>query len=187
MAITGYRKNLVDWNETGNNSKLKISQANIKKENDLKEECKACYIDSGVPLPKDIVKSMIVTLHDIRNSSSPREKEKRKAKNADASAAVSALRKKRKDPNQYLDEAKQVASKGIDASVKRKSAKETALRKRGAVSDPTNPLTKTDQVTFKKLKGREENVLLMYLLCVRRRMTQTRNWTNPSKPGLTLF
>ena len=80
MAITGYRKNLVDWNETGNNSKLKISQANIKKENDLKEECKACYIDSGIPLPKDIVKSMIVTLHDIRNSSSPREKEKGKRK-----------------------------------------------------------------------------------------------------------
>jgi hypothetical protein len=66
MTISGYRETLVDWNETGNNSKLNNSKANIKKEIVLIAKCEAHYEEAGVPLPKDIVTSMTVTLCKIR-------------------------------------------------------------------------------------------------------------------------
>ena len=153
MAITGYRKALVDWNATGNNSKLKISRANIKKETDLLEKCKACYRDDKVPLPKDIVTSVIVTLRKIRDTT---HKEKTDARNSVSNAARSDLRKKSKDPDQHLDEAEQVTFKNMKASDKKINAKESELRKRSAHPNSTKPLTETEQVAFKKLKAHDK-------------------------------
>jgi len=152
MAITGYRKGLVDWNATGNNSKLKLSKANIRRETDLIEKCKACYRDDGVPLPKDIVASIILTLRKIRNASTFKVKDD--ARNAVATAARSDLRKKARDPNQYLDEAEQVAYKNDRASMSKTIAKGTELRKRDA--DPKQHLDKADQARMKKLKVHDD-------------------------------
>ena len=66
MTVSGFKVTLFNWNETGNNSKLKLSKANIKKQTVLIEECEAHYEEAGVPLPKDIVTSMTVTLCKIR-------------------------------------------------------------------------------------------------------------------------
>ena len=109
MTITGYRKTLVNCNETGNNSKLKLSKANIKKEKDSIEKCEACYRADGVPLPKDIIRSIILTLRKIRDAATYKVKDD--ARNAVATAARSDLRKKGKDPNYYMEEAEQVAYK----------------------------------------------------------------------------
>ena len=58
MTLFGLRKTLVDWNETGKNSKLKLSRGNIKKETVLIAKVKAHYKAAGVPIPKDIVRSV---------------------------------------------------------------------------------------------------------------------------------
>ena len=115
MTISGYRETLVDWNETGNNSKLNNSKANIKKEIVLIAKCEAHYEEAGVPLPKDIVTSMIVTLRKIRNAATYKVKDD--ARNAVANSARSDLRKKGKDPDQHLDEAEQVAFEKDRASI----------------------------------------------------------------------
>ena len=134
MAITGYRKNLVDWNETGNNSKLNNSKANIKKEIVLIAKCEAHYEEAGVPLPKDIVTSMTVTLCKIRMAATYKVKDdaRNDVSNAVANSARSDLRKKGNDPKQNLDEAEQVKFEKDRASIDKGIAKVTDLRKRDA-------------------------------------------------------
>ena len=80
-TITGYRETLVDWNETGKNSKLKLSRGNIKKETVLIAKVKAHYKAAGVPIPKDIVRSVTEALRKIHNAAAT------KVNNAVASAA----------------------------------------------------------------------------------------------------
>jgi hypothetical protein len=179
MTITDYRKTLVDWNETGNNSKLKLSTANIKKEKDLIEKVKARYEDAGVPLPKDIVTSMIVTLRKIRNAATYKVKDD--ARNAFSNAARSDLRKKGKDPNYYMDEAEQVAFEKDRASIDKDTAKETELRKRDA--DPKQILDEADQARMKKLKVLDDKSNAKITDLRKRYADPNRFWTKPIKQG----
>jgi len=152
MAITGYQKVLVDWNETGNNSKLKLSKANIRRETDLIEKCKARYEAAGVPLPSDFVTAVLSALRKIRNAATV--KVQNDARNAIASAARSDLRKKANDPDQHLDEAEQVKYEKDRASSKKDTAKGTDLRKRDA--DPDQHLNEGDQARVKKLRVQDD-------------------------------
>jgi hypothetical protein len=129
-TITGYRETLVDWNETGNNSKLMLSKDNIKKETVLIAKCEAHYRADGVPLPRDIVTSIGMTLRKIRMADTYKVKDD--ARNAVANSARSDLRKKGNDPKQNLDEAEQVKFEKDRASIDKGIAKVTDLRKRDA-------------------------------------------------------
>jgi len=130
MTLFGFRVTLVNWNETGNNSKLKLSRANIKKQTVLIEECKACYETALVPLPREFVKSVTTSLHKIRNAAAL--KVSNDARNAVSNAARSALSKKANDPDQHLDEAEQVKYEKYRASTEKEIANVTDLRKRNA-------------------------------------------------------
>ena len=63
------------------NSKLKLSRGNIKKETVLIAKVKAHYKAAGVPIPKDIVRSVTEALRKIHNAAAT------KVNNAVASAA----------------------------------------------------------------------------------------------------
>ena len=146
MTVSGFKVTLFNWNETGNNSKLKLSKANIKKQTVLIEECEAHYEAAGVPLPRDFIKSVSEGIRKIRNAAAI--KVKSDASNAAANAARSALRKKGNDPDQHLNEAEQVKYEKDRASVDKDTAKVTDLRKRDA--DPEVILHDGDQARVTK-------------------------------------
>jgi len=152
MAIPGLQKALVDWNV--DNPELKLSPESIKKQTELLGKVKACYEDSGIPLPKEPLGKVV--LKYLRKICDPQNKGKNKATNDVHNAVKSDLRKRSADPNpeKPLTKSEQVKIKKMRADEADISEMRRKMDKLKAFEYKNIAARKATQDAIKTLEGR---------------------------------